>query len=120
MPEYTPVATPATTYTIPASAAVTGGRSVAVSGNNTVAPAGAAATNVVGVAAFDQPTVGGDVTIWMRGPVHEVTASGAITAGARVDAAANGTVATAAAGLNNVGIALTTAADGALVRYMAL
>lgn len=119
MAEYTPVATPATTYTIPASAAVTGGRNVAVSGNNTVAPAGVAAPNVVGVAAFDA-LLGADVTIWMRGTVHEVTASGAITAGGRVDAAANGTVAAAAAGPNNVGVALTTAADGALVRYMAL
>ncbi len=119
MAEYTPVATPATTYTIPASAAVTGGRALAVSGNNQVAHAGAAAPNVIGTAAFDA-ALGADVTIWMRGTVHEATASGAITAGARVDAAANGTVASAAAALTNVGIALTTAADGALVRYVAL
>lgn len=119
MPEYTPVATPATTYTIPASAAVTGNRHVAVTGNNQVGPAPAGSPAVVGVAAFDAP-LGGDVTIWMRGTVHEVTAAGAITAAARVDAAANGTVASAAAGPNNLGIALTTAADGALVRYVAL
>lgn len=120
MSEYTPPIPPANAYTLPVSAAVTGGRLVAVSGNGTVAHAGAASAAVIGVAAFDQTVIGGEVTVWLRGPVHEATASGAITAGARVDSAATGVVISAAAALTNVGIALTTAADTALVRYVGL
>lgn len=131
MAEYTPVALPGDAYTLNASAAVTAGRNVAVSGNATVAPAVASTTaKVVGVAAFDAGA-NADVTVYLRGPVHEVTATGAITAGDQVSSAANGTVASTAvasgatAGDINtargvIGLALTTAADGALVRYMSL
>jgi len=100
-----------------ASATITGGQTLIVSGNGTVGPAGASAANFVGVAAFD--AVNGDrVSFFPRGKVHISTASGAITAGARVDTGAAGTVASAASGLTNVGIALTTAADTALVEWM--
>ena len=119
MAEYTPVIPPANAYTMVTNGAVTGGRLAAVSGNGTVAHAGAAATNVIGVFAYDAAS-GAEVTVHLRGPIHEATAAGAITAGARLDAAANGNVASATAGLNNVGIALTTAADTALVRYVGL
>ncbi len=119
MAEYTAPIPSAHAYTLTASAAVTGGRAVAVSGNGTVAHAGAAAPNVVGVASVDIPA-NGEGKVDLRGPVHEATASGAITAGDRVNAAANGTVATGAAAFTNIGIALTTAADGALVRYVGL
>ena len=86
------------------------------SGSGTVAPAGAASTAVCGVAGFDAAT-NDNVTVYAGG-VQSVTASGAITAGSPVIAGAAGTVvasATPPAG-QQVGIALTTAADGAKVR----
>lgn len=99
------------------SAAVTGGQVLAVSGNGTVGPAGVASAAVVGVAAFDAAS-GARVSYFPRGKVHVSTASGAITAGARVDGGAAGTVATAASALTNIGVALTTAADAASVEWM--
>ena len=104
-----------------ASATITnppgGGQLLAVTGNGTVGPAGASAANVVGAAAFD--AVSGDrVTYFPRGKVHISVASGAITAGARVDSGAAGTVASAANALTNIGIALTTAIDTGLVEWM--
>lgn len=100
-----------------ASATITGGQLLIVSGNGTVGPAGAAGTNVVGVAAFDAVSTD-RVSYFPRGKVHVSTASGAITAGARVDAGAAGTVASASSALTNIGIALTTAADTASVEWM--
>lgn len=105
------------TITQTASATITGGQLVAVSGNGTVGPAGAASTAVVGVAAFDAGA-NVPVTVFPRGKVHISTAAGAITAGDRVNAGAAGTVATAAAAVANIGIALTTAADTAAVKWM--
>lgn len=100
-----------------ASATITGGQTLIVSGNGTVGPATAASPAVVGVAAFD--AVNGDsVPYFPRGKVHISTASGAITAAARVDAGAAGTVASASSALTNIGIALTTAADTAAVTWM--
>lgn len=119
MAEYTPVLPPANAYTLTTNGAVTAGRAIAVSGNGVVAHAGAASAAVIGVAAFDAAS-GAQVTVHLRGPVHEATASGAITAGDRVNAAAAGVVATGVAAFTNIGIALTTAADGALVRYVGL
>ena len=116
MAEYLPIYKPGQALTLKASAAVTGKQIVAVSGSGTVAPAGAASTAAVGVAAFDAAT-NDNVTVYAGG-VQEVTASGAITAGSPVICGASGTVvaaATPAAG-QQVGIALTTAADGASVR----
>jgi hypothetical protein len=64
---------------------------------------------------------GDKVTVFARGTIHRLTASGAVTAGDVVEGAAAGAVATHTAGTNDVrvfGIALTTAADGALVEVM--
>jgi hypothetical protein len=99
------------------SATVTGGQVLAVTGNGTVGPAGAASAAVVGVAAFDAAS-GARVSFFPRGKVHVTTAAGAITAGDRVNTGAAGTVATGVAALTNIGVALTTAADGASVEWM--
>lgn len=128
MANYLPVYKPGTDVTLTASAAITGGQLVAVSGNGTIAPAGAAEADVVGVAAFDAAS-GTRVTVYGFGMIHETTADGAITAGDQVTAGATGKVkslavaAGATAGdINNaravVGVALTTAADAALCRWM--
>lgn len=116
MAEYLPIYKPGQALTLKASASITGGQVVAISGSGTVAPAGAASTAVVGVAGFDAAT-NDNVTVFAGG-VQVCTASGAITAGAPVIAGAAGTVvssATPPAG-QQVGVALTTAADGAKVR----
>jgi hypothetical protein len=117
MAEYTPLFKPGQTWTSTASANVVGGRLVAVSGNGTVGPAGAASAAFVGVAAFDA-LANTLVTVFGRGQVHITTAAGAITAGDRVSTGAAGTIATAAAGVGNVGVALTTAADTALCTWV--
>jgi hypothetical protein len=107
-----------------ASATITGGQLLAVSGSGTVAPAGANALNWTGVAAFDAAS--GDQVTVHAGGVQRIVASGAVTAGDQLVAAASGKVSTlaavttpTAADVTNtrarVGIALTTAADGALV-----
>jgi hypothetical protein len=103
--------------TATASATITGGQTLIVSGNGTVGPATAGSPACIGVAAFDAAN-GDRVTYFPRGTVHVSTASGSITAAARVDTGAAGTVASGTAGVNNIGIALTTAADAALVEWM--
>jgi hypothetical protein len=116
MAERLPVYKPGQALTLKASATITGGQLLAISGSGTVAPAGAASTAVVGVAAFDAVT-NDNVTVYAGG-VIECTASGAVTAATPLIAGAAGTVvasATPPAG-QQVGIALTTAADTALVR----
>jgi hypothetical protein len=129
MADYLPVYTPAEVATFTASAAITGGQLLAVSGDGTVGPAGAASASWIGVASGDAAS-GARVSVFCRGTVHESTAAGAITAGAQLATGAAGTVATMAAAaanalgdINNaravVGVALTTAADTALVRWMA-
>ena len=118
MAEYLPIYKPGQALTLKASATITGGQLVAVTGSGTVGPAGAASTAFVGAAGFDAE-VNGNVTIFCGG-VQNLTASGAITAGSPVIAGANGTVVTSAtppAG-QQVGVALTTAADGAKVRVL--
>lgn len=89
--------------TFAASAAVTAGQLVAVSGDRTVAPAGANSTAWVGVASVDAGT--GDKLAVVKGGVQRVLASGAISAGALVVAAADGKVAALAA------VTTPTAAD---------
>lgn len=116
MPGYLPVLKPAETLTSTTSAAVTGGQLLVVSGSGTVAPSAGASSAFVGVAAFDAAS-GAQVTVH-KGGVQRLTASGAITAGDRVVSAAGGTVATFGANTDTslvVGIALTTAANGAAV-----
>lgn len=131
MAEYLPVFTPAEAVTLTASAAVTGGQLVAVSGSGTVGPAGAASAAYVGVAGHDA-AINARLVVWPRGVVHEATAAGAITAGAQLATGAAGTVASVAvasgtpdaaavnAARGLIGIALTTAADEAKVRFVAL
>lgn len=130
MTEYIPVFEPATAVTLTASATITGGQTVGVSGDGTIAPAGASDPDYVGVAAHDAVS-GQRLVVWPRGMVHESTASGAITAGdqlatgaagtvAAVAAAAGATVADITAARSLIGIALTTAADAASVRWVAL
>lgn len=125
MADYTPIVFPGAAVTAKASAPIVGGNVVAVSAAGTVAPAGANALNVVGVAAADAAT-GANVTYFTEG-VHELIASGTVTAGDTVVAGAAGTVATLAAvttptpaDVTNtraiVGIALTTATTGLKVQ----
>jgi hypothetical protein len=105
--------TASATITNPAGA----GQVLIVSGSGTIGPATADSNAVIGVAAND--AVNTDrVSFFPRGKIHISVAAGAITAGARVNAAAAGTVASAAAAVANIGIALTTAADTALVEWM--
>lgn len=94
-----------------ASADITKGQVVVVSGNMKVAPASAASAAVIGVAMFDAK--GGDpVSVETEG-LFSLTASGAITAGAQVESAADGKVATKGDTVTKViGIALNTASNG--------
>jgi len=117
MADYLPLYLPGETITSTASEAVTGGTLAAVSGDDLVGPAGADSAAVVGTFGFNAAT-GASVTVYGRGTVHMSVASGSITAGARVNAAATGKVKSAAAGTGNVGVAMTTAADGAQVKWM--
>jgi len=125
MAEYLPVFKPGQAVTLKASAAITGGQLVAVTGVGTVGPAGANAVNWIGVASNDAAQ-NDNVTIFTDG-VQSVTASGSVTAGDLVVAAAAGAVSTLAAvttptpadvtgarGL--VGVALSTATNGNKVR----
>lgn len=88
---------------------LTAGQVVELTASMTVAPTSGASTKVLGVAMFDvkkdEP-----VTVETEG-LFKLTASGAVTAGSRVDAAADGKVANAADGVG-VGIALNDAQDG--------
>jgi len=117
MAEYLPIFKPGQAITLKASAAITGGQVVAVTGSGTVGPSGASSAKWVGVAANDAAQ-NDNVTIYSGGVQH-ATASGAITAGDLLVTAASGAVATAGetpADGTVIGIALTTAADGADVR----
>jgi hypothetical protein len=116
MAEYLPIYKPGQALTLKASAAITGGQLVVITGSGSVGPAGAAAANWVGVAAFDAAT-NDNVTIHSSG-VQSLTASGAVTAGDSLVSAAAGQVATGAAATPSafVGVALTTAVNGAKVR----
>lgn len=119
MGDYSPLYLPGKAITKACSADVTGGLPVYVSGSGTVANAAAAANIPVGVAAFDAKS-GENVTFFGRGTVHRLMASGTVTAGETVEAAAAGEVATHTIGTNDArifGIALTTATD-ALVEIM--
>jgi predicted RecA/RadA family phage recombinase len=110
MADYTPLFRPGDDVTYTASAAITGGQLVEITGTRSVGPAGAASTKYVGVALFDA-AAGDSVTI-EAGGVQRPTASGAIAAGDRVQAAANGAVATGTTA--PLGTAIAAAADGAV------
>lgn len=125
MADYVPLFKPGVSVTRRTSAAVTGGQLLGVSGNGTVAPTGANQASWVGVAGHDAAS-GEDVTVYSGG-VQRLIAEGAITAGdilvanataGQVSTLAAVTTPTAADVTNTraiVGIALTSAADGALV-----
>lgn len=111
MAEFAPLFKEGSEFTRTTSAAVTAGQVLIVSGDNTVAPSSAASAAVLGVAAFDAGS-GESVTV-ITDAVVNLTASGAITAGASVAAAASGAVA-AHSGTNYstiIGVALAAAAD---------
>ncbi len=121
MAEYLPLYLPGQAFTASASAAIVGGKAVYVSGDGTVATATAAANVIVGIAGFDVGASGDKVTVFSRGTIHKLTASGTVTAGDAVEAAAAGAVATHTQGTNDVrvfGIALTTATTGNPVEIM--
>lgn len=115
MADYLPLFNPGTAVTFTASADVTGGRLVEITGDRTVAHAAAASTKVAGVAGFDAAE--GELVTVYSGGVQRPIAAGAIAAGDRVAAAADGKVATAETG--TFGVALAAAADGetAQVRF---
>lgn len=84
--------------TMTASAAITAGRLVEVTGNRTVGMAGANSLKVIGVALEGTDFVGTpDKIAVASGGVFLLTASGAISAGDILVAAANGQVSTLAA-----------------------
>ena len=96
------------------SAPVTGGRLVAVSGPGTVAHTAGADEAWLGVAGYDAAS--GELLDVEHGGTQSLIASGAIAAGDKVISAADGKVATAGAVTDgHVGVARTTAADGAAV-----
>jgi hypothetical protein len=108
-------------HTRQASAAITGGQLLIVSGSGTVAPSSAATASWVGVAAFDAPS-GGTVGVYTEG-IQRLVASGTITAGQLVEAAASGQVAAHTNGTNDVnvvGLALTSVTVGQLVEVSLL
>jgi hypothetical protein len=120
MASYLPLFRPGQTVTFTVTgAAVTGGQVVELgSGDMTVTPAAAASAKVVGIAGHDA-AVGERVTVEVNKPIHELTASGAITRGQRLETAAAGAVRTLAAG-TAVYLALSSAADGAAVKAIQL
>lgn len=93
MAEHLPKHSPgkAVTYTVGAGGVV-GKQLVKMSADDTVVTATATGDVVVGVAAFDAAAAA-KVTV-LKGGIHELTAVGAIAAGARIQAAAGGGVAT--------------------------
>lgn len=115
MADYLPQFSPGDAVTFTASADVTGGRLVEITGDRTVAHAAAGSTKVAGVAGFNAAE--GELVTVYSGAVQRPIAAGAIAAGDRVAAAADGKVATAESG--TIGLALAAAADGetASVRF---
>ncbi|MFC9973552.1 hypothetical protein ACFVH6_21925 [Spirillospora sp. NPDC127200] len=130
MADYLPIYLPGQAVPMTTSAAVTGGTLAEVTGDGTVGPAAAGSAKVIGYFGFDAAS-GARVTVYCRGPVHEVVNAGGVTAGAQLVAAAGGQVASKAAAsgttagdINDarsiVGIALTTATTTNTVRFVAL
>lgn len=94
-----------------ASADIKKGQVVVISGDMTVAPSTEASASVLGVAMFDAKEED-PVSVETEG-LFRLTASGAITAGAQVESAADGKVATKGDTVTKViGIALNTASNG--------
>lgn len=102
--EYLPVFQPGAAVTFTAGEAVTAGQLVEVSGNYLIKPATAKSTKVVGVVA-ETVKAGERVTVFSGG-VQRVEVDGAVTAGARVEAAAAGKAAVADSG-DGIGLVLS-------------
>lgn len=119
MPDYTPVYAGVKPFTATTAGIVAGGNVLIWSATGVVTVSGADSTVVCGVAAHDAAS-GARVTVWpIEGCVHELVASGAITALAGVVTDASGQVktaviATAAAAGTLIGTAATTAAGSPL------
>lgn len=117
---YLPLFRPGDTVTFGVTAAVAAGQPVEVSGtvDMAVAPAAAASAKYIGIAGHDA-AVGDKLTVEVGKPIHELKASGAITRGQKLETAPAGAVRTVSTG-DAVFLALTSAADGALVRAVQL
>lgn len=117
MADYLPLFRPGQTVTFDVTTAVTGGGPVEVgAADRSVAPAAAGSNKYVGIAGHDA-AIGDKVTVEVGKPVHELTASGAVARGAKLETAGAGKVRTLSTG-TNIGLALTTAADGAVVQVL--
>lgn len=117
MAQYLPLFRPGQTVTFDVTTAVTGGTPVEVgTADRSVAPAAAASNKYVGIAGHDA-AVGDKVTVEVGNPIHLLIASGAVTRGAKLETAGTGKVRTLTTG-TNVGVALTSAADGAAVQVL--
>jgi hypothetical protein len=132
MADYTTaVGGPVNQITMTTSGAVTGGDPLEVSATNTVAKcAGATSVKYVGIAAHDAAS-GAKVLVLTPGPVFDGVADGAITAGDQLVPSAVATKQVKSAGAITtptaaevtatraiIGVALTTAADAATVRWL--
>jgi hypothetical protein len=116
---YLPLFRPGDTVTFGVTTDVAAGQVVEVgTADSSVAPAAAGSEKVVGVAGHDAK-VGDKLTVEVGKPIHELKAVGAVTRGDRLEAAAGGGVRTLAEG-TEIFLALTSAADGALVRAIQL
>lgn len=110
-------------FTSQASGSISGGDCVAVSGSGTVAGAGAGALTVIGVAAHDAAS-GAKVTVHPLKSVHETLAgAGGVTAGNPLKVGASpGKMVLWVTGTDSaaafVGVALTTAAADAALRWI--
>ncbi|UVO12819.1 DUF2190 family protein [Mycobacterium sp. SVM_VP21] len=110
--DYVPKFLGGCTITCTATADITAGQLVVVSGDYKVAPSSAAAQSQFGVAVRSVKS-GQRVAVWFEG-VHQLAASGAISAGTAVVGAASGAVAAATAETpagEVVGYALAAAAN---------
>lgn len=117
MAQYLPIHRPGDTVTFGVTADVIGGQPVQVGTvDRSVAPAAAASTTYVGVAGHDA-AIGDKVTVEVGKPIHELTASGVVALGAKVEAAGAGAVRTATTG-TVIGMAITAAVDGGLVQVL--
>ncbi|WP_291053712.1 capsid cement protein [Herbiconiux sp.] len=116
---YLPLFRPGDTVTFNVTTAVLAGQLAEVgTADMSVAPAAAASAKYVGVVGHDAK-VGDKVTIEIGKPIHELKATGAITRGQKLEAAATGSVRTLASGAA-IFLALTSVADGGLVRAIQL
>lgn len=114
---YLPLFRPGQTVTFAVTDAVKAGDFVGPGGADwSVKPAVASSDVVIGQAGHDAE-IGDKVTVEVGKPIHEATAAGAITRGTRIKVAGASTVATYDTGTVH-GIALASAADGALVPFV--